>query len=124
VTSQHIQRLILVGTVLLLSLLFFFISKWILLPALLVGLILGAVVFAGEATKAKTTSLPVSQPPAEPEQPPTAQTSYTQGYRAQPSSAHSSASFPFTPTSAEPQPHQDRPGDAIYEHPLVQYPEQ
>ena len=51
------------------------------LATLRAGLILGAVVFAGEATKAKTTSVPVSQPMEEPEQPPTAQSPYTQGYR-------------------------------------------
>lgn len=107
---------------------FFIVAKWLLL--ILVGaLIFGWIIFATESAKAQTAPVrpptPVYTPPVQPataEQP----APYAQGYQAQAPSSAPGASFPFTPPStssgAEPQPHQDRPGQ-VYEDPLVQYPE-
>ena len=121
---ERLRWFLLAGFVLLLIIL----SNWIPWPALITLLVLGTIIFGGvigqilQIVKAKTTPVVVYQPPEHLVTPVEQPTPYTQGYQAQPVQANSMANFPFTPTGAEPQPKQDRPGQ-VYEDPLVQYPE-
>jgi hypothetical protein len=125
VTKQQIRWVIVCAAVVL-GILLFIVAKWLVL-VLLGGLVLGWIVFATESAKEQSApahpSVPVYHPPVQPaaaEQP----ASYAQGYQAQlPLKSAAVASFPFTsPSSAEPQPHEARPGER-YEDPLVQYPD-
>ena len=105
----------------------FIVAKWLLF-VLVLGFIVGGIVFATEAAKEQMTPArpptPVYHPPVQSAAKPPEPASYAQGYQAQqPKSAV--PGFPFGPNNPEPQPHEARPGEMQqYEEPLTMYPEQ